>query len=161
MALDFLTSQRIDNLQNQYVDALDRRDMEAWLATFGQEGSYTCRTAESVESDWSIAFILDDCRARLEDRVKFITRVWAGTFQDYRTRHIVQRLICEPKSADLYSVRSNFSVSFTRSDTNKTEVYATGVYLDEILLGSDTAAFVSKCVICDAPMLPHYMTYPI
>lgn len=161
MDLDYVTSRRIDNLQNQYVDALDRRDMEAWLATFGQQGSYTCRTAESLESDWSIAFILDDCRARLEDRVKFITRVWAGTFQDYRTRHIVQRLTCEHKFAELYSVRSNFSVSFTRSDTNKTEVYVTGVYMDVIQLSNDTASFVSKIVVCDASMLPHYMTYPI
>lgn len=156
------TLQQIDALQLRYIDALDKKDMDGWADTFAKdEASYILRTAEGEELGRDISFILDDCRARIEDRVQFVTRVWAGTFQDYQTRHIVQRLSCTQSAAGLYEMRSNLIVAFTRSDTGHTEVFVAGTYVDVIVADENGAAFRSKKVIIDAPMLPHYLVYPL
>jgi anthranilate 1,2-dioxygenase small subunit len=153
--------QRIDELQLRYIDALDSKQMGAWLETFAAEASYVCKTFESEAAGWDVALIMDDCRGRLEDRVKFVEKVWAGTFQDYQTRHFVQRVECTPGVAGAYQVRSNFTVVFTRSDTGHTDILAAGVYHDVIDVSGDQPAFRSKRVVMDAPKLPHYIVYPL
>ena len=103
---------KVDELQMRYIDALGERDMKAWLALFSpkEDASYVFTTAESVESNFPVAVMLDDCRGRLEDRVTFITKIWTGTFQDYRMRHTVQRVRSEP-DCKLWRVSSNFRVT--------------------------------------------------
>lgn len=150
----------IDEVQLRYIDALDRKDMQGWLNTFDAEASYIVRTDEGEQAGWPMALILDDCHGRIEDRVKFVDKVWAGTFQDYQTRHMVQRLECTGGADGLFDVRSNFIIAFTRSDTGKSDVFVTGVYHDKVKLNGDTASFRNKRVVLDAPLLPHYLVYP-
>lgn len=151
----------IDELQLRYNDALDSKKMQAWADTFHPEGQYICTTAESVEAGWSIALIMDDCRGRIEDRVKFVDKVWSGTFQDYQTRHFVQRIECVPVEDSLYRVRTNFSIAFTRSDNGITGMLATGVYHDLVDVSGAQALFRARKVVTDAPLLPHYIVYPL
>jgi anthranilate 1,2-dioxygenase small subunit len=152
---------RLDALQLGYIDALAGKNMDAWLATFDEQGSYICKTQEAQERGMDIAFILDDCHDRLKDRVQFVTRVWVGTFQDYQPRHFVQRLGCRYVGDRLIEMRSNFMMMFTRSDTRRTELFAAGQYVDVVSLATDRPLFRSKTAIVDAPLLPHYMAYPI
>lgn len=152
---------KIDELQLSYIDALDSKAMDRWLDTFDAQGSYTCRTAESEEAKLPISLILDDCRERLEDRVKFITQVWTGTYQDYRTRHVAQRIACREEAPGLYAVRSNFIVTYTSKDSGRSEVFSSGVYLDRVAIEGGEARFRSKAAITDVPILPHYMVYPL
>jgi anthranilate 1,2-dioxygenase small subunit len=159
--VSFEQMQGISDLQMRYIDALDSKDMDAWLAVFGQSGSYVCKTLENEKAGWPIALIMDDCYGRLEDRVKFVTKVWAGTFQDYQTRHFVQQLECIPAGDDTYQLRSNFTIMFTRSDTGETNVLASGTYHDLVELVDDQWWFKSKKVVIDAPLLPHYIVYPL
>lgn len=153
--------QRIDALQRRYIDALDSKNMPGWLATFDAQGQYSCITAESESAGWTIALMLDDCHGRLQDRVKFVDKVWAGTFQDYQTRHFTQLIECTVQGDGLYRVRSNFSLLFTRSDTGSTGVLAAGVYQDLVDLSGAESLFRSKKVVIDAPLLPHYIVYPL
>jgi anthranilate 1,2-dioxygenase small subunit len=152
---------RIDELQVRYLDALDRKNMAAWAGTFAEEAQYICTTAENEDAGLPLALMMDDCRGRIEDRVKFVEKVWAGTFQDYQTRHFVQRLACTAARAGLYSVRSNFAVAFTRSDTGESSILAAGVYDDLVDLSGGQALFQSKRVVVDSPVLPHYVVYPL
>ena len=158
MSMDEL--RRVDELQLRYIDALDRKQMPEWAALFGAEAEYVCTTAESEQAGLPLALIMDDCRGRIDDRVKFVDRVWAGTFQDYQTRHFVQRLECSRTDAGLYAVRSNIAIAFTRSDTNATGLLATGVYHDLVAVEQGRACFRSKRVVVDAAVLPHYVVYP-
>jgi 3-phenylpropionate/cinnamic acid dioxygenase small subunit len=151
----------IDELQARYMDALDSKKMLAWLATFSADGQYVCKTAESEQAGWPMALIMDDNHGRLEDRVKFVDKVWAGTFQDYQTRHFVQRMEVTPAEGGLYEVRSNFSIAFTRSDTGRTDMLAAGVYHDIVAIDDERALFRAKKAVIDAPLLPHYIVYPL
>jgi len=151
----------IEELQMRYIDALGNKDMDAWLKTFSPSGSYFCRTAESEARNLQISYIHDDCYARLQDRVKFVTRVWEGTFQDYQTRHFIQRLNNKVIENGLYEVHFNVAVAFTRSDSGATEFLIAGKYKDTIEIKNQQALFKSKSVVIDSPLLPHYIVYPL
>lgn len=150
----------VDALQIAYLDALDRRDMHAWLACFAEDGSYACLSAEGEEQGLPVAIMLDDSHARLRDRVKFVTEVWAGTYEDYRTRHFVQRLRCTPSGPSLYAVTSSFLVVYT-SARGQSEVLAAGRYEDQIRITPDSAAFKEKRAVIDTDVTPRYLVYPL
>ncbi len=153
----------IDALQRRYVAALDAKDMPAWLACFADvpEASYVCTSLENVERGLPLAHMLDDCRARLEDRVTYITEIWKGTFQDYRTRHFVERLEVQEIATDLFSVRSNVTVMYTPEDTGQSEVLAAGTYDDRIRIVDGRGAFFGKTATLDTRVLPRYLVYPL
>lgn len=159
MTQDILT--QLDELQNRYITAVDGKDMAGWAATFSQsdEATYICRSAENEVNGWPIALMLDDCRARIDDRIIFVTQVWKGTFQDYRTRHFSQRLSSEQESDKTFRVRSNFSIEYTH-DPHESKTLATGVYEDVVVIDGGEARFLSKRAIYDTTVLPQYVVYP-
>lgn len=158
---DAAVLQRVEALRQRYVDALDRRDMADWLDCFARQdaASYLCISAENMERGLEVALMLDDCRARLQDRVTFVTKVWAGTFQPYRTRHFTQLISCEAQPAGTVRVRSNFSIAIT-PDGGVSDVLAVGEYDDQIVLEGDEPRFLSKRAIYDTTVLPRYIVYP-
>lgn len=151
----------IDALQNRYITALDAKDVQGWADCFSrrEDATYICRSAENEAHGWPIALMLDDCRARIEDRIMFITKIWVGTFQDYRTRHFVQRITCD-RDGDLWKVRSHFSIEYTL-DPNRTQILAAGVYEDLVEIVDGEALFVSRKALYDTTVLPQYIVYPL
>jgi anthranilate 1,2-dioxygenase small subunit len=151
---------QVDALQMKYLAALDKHDLEGWLACFADEASYTCITRENSEAGLPVALMLDDCRARLQDRVKFVNEVWSGTFEDYTTRHFVQRFECLPAGAGSFKVLTNFMVSYTNR-RGASEILVTGVYEDEVGLGGNGVRFKAKRAVLDTVTTPRYLVYPI
>jgi 3-phenylpropionate/cinnamic acid dioxygenase small subunit len=157
--VDHKVLSELDALQVRYTEALDGRNMQAWAACFSSEGSYICLTRESEEQNLPLALMMDDNRDRIEDRVNFVTQVWAGTFEDYTMRHIVQRLAVTQRSDTLYGVKSNFIIAYTTA-RGKIEILTSGVYRDEISL-SPGPAFKSKRAVIDSVTPPRYIVYPL
>jgi anthranilate 1,2-dioxygenase small subunit len=151
---------RVDELQMKYLAALDRHDMNAWLECFAEEGSYACISKENHDAGLPVAMMLDDTRARLKDRVKFIDEVWSGTYEDYATRHFVQRLECSQGSGGRFNVLSNFIVSYTNR-RGGSDILVTGVYEDDIEVTGGAARFRAKKAIMDTVTTPRYLVYPI
>jgi anthranilate 1,2-dioxygenase small subunit len=151
---------QVDALQMKYFAALDRHDLNGWLACFADEASYTCITRENCEAGLPVALMLDDCRARLMDRVKFVNEVWSGTFEDYTTRHFVQRFECAPAEGGRLNVLTNFMVSYTNR-LGGSDILVTGVYEDAVDLGSNGARFKAKRAILDTVTTPRYLVYPV
>lgn len=156
-------SAQIDALQVRYIAALDAKKMHDWLATFSADAdaSYICTTAENLAANLPVALMLDDCYARLQDRVTFVTKIWAGTYTDYRTRHFIQRTACRAAGAGLFEVETNFSVTYTPGDTGRSELFATGVYLDRVVVGADGARFRSKKAVTDTTVVERYVVFPL
>ena len=150
---------RIDELQQRYARALDSKDMQAWLACFSASGGYVCTTAENEASGLPVAIMFDDSPERLKDRVKFIEKVWAGTFEDYSTRHFVQR-VSHDEGGDVVAVETNFMVSYS-ADGGLTQMLATGIYEDEVELTADGALFRRKKAVIDGSVTPRYLVYPL
>ncbi|MEZ5929913.1 MAG: aromatic-ring-hydroxylating dioxygenase subunit beta [Parvularculaceae bacterium] len=155
--------EQIDALQARYVAALDAKNMNGWLDTFSEneDASYICTTAESVSANLPISLVLDDNRARLKDRVTYVTKIWSGIFADYNTRHFVQRTACQALEDGLYEVTTNYLVVNTPSENGRAELYSTGVYLDHIEITEHGARFRSKKVVTDTAVVERFMAYPI
>ncbi len=154
------TLARIDALQLDYIAALDGRDMEGWAGCFGDPCSYVCMSRENEEQGLPLAIMMDDSRARIKDRINYVTKVWAGTFEDYTTRHFVQRLACTQNGSQLLQVKSNVMVAYTTA-RGRSEILVAGTYLDEINVAGAAPKFRSKRVILDTVTTPRYLVYPI
>ncbi len=153
----------IDALNTSYIEALDFKNMTGWLDTFSEEpeASYICTSRENVDNDFPIAFMLDDCRARLEDRVTYVTKIWVGTYQEYSTRHFIQKINARVLDDGTISARSNFSVVYTPEETGITGILTAGVFEDIII---DTPAgyrFRSRKAILDAAVQSRYLVFPV
>jgi 3-phenylpropionate/cinnamic acid dioxygenase small subunit len=147
----------IDDLQFRYVRALDRKDMEGWLATFAKDGSYVVIPAENEEAGLPLALMLDDTYGKLVDRVAYVTKVWS--FDEYQMRHFVQRTHAVA-DGDAFRVESNFGV-FSTDQRGQAGILAVGRYEDVITIAGDVASFRSKRVIYDNFLLPTNLVYPI
>ncbi|WP_225010969.1 aromatic-ring-hydroxylating dioxygenase subunit beta [Novosphingobium percolationis] len=164
MQTDTALEAALDALLLADASALDGKDMQGWLANYSEEdeASYICRSAENSENGLALGFMFDDCRSRLEDRVTFVNDIWVGTFQDYRTRHFVQRVKYWRVDAATISVRSNFSVFMTPTDSGITQVLAAGQYLDTVRLDkAGGLKLLSRRAELDTSVLPRYLVYPI
>lgn len=155
------TLAQIDALQTRYIHALDSKNFSAWVDTFSSEpdASYFCISAENEDNNLPIALMYDDCRDRIEDRVVFIEKIWVDTFQEYSTRHFIQRMHVEPIDSNVYAVETNFSIVYT-PETGRSGVQVAGVYKDKIHINGIGARFKSKRAVYDTTILPRYIVYP-
>ena len=152
------TLELIENLQARYVKALDREDLKAWLDLFDSNGQYFVITADNETAESPMALMMDDCHARLEDRVKYVEKVW--TFDSYRMRHLVQRLNVEPDGERTYKVESNVAIFYT-DEEGKSSLLAVGRYEDLIHVEDGRALFLRKRFIVDSFLLPLNIVYPM
>ena len=67
----------IDELLGLYAFVLDGQHWERWPELFAEDCYYGLFSIENVEEDLPLAYMLDDSRARILDRVKFVREVWA------------------------------------------------------------------------------------
>jgi 3-phenylpropionate/cinnamic acid dioxygenase small subunit len=154
---------QLDQLQAQYIYALDSKDMAGWLAQFSADpaASYICTSLENVRKEYPLALILDDCYARLQDRVTYVTKIWAGVFQDYKTRHLTQRLRVKPVDERTFEMLTGFVVYYVAEEDGTSAILTTGEYLDVVRLESSGPRFLKKKVVLDTSVLPHYIIYPL
>ena len=148
----------IDDLQIRYIRALDRKDLQAWLALFAKDGQYFVIPSDNEASGLPIALMMDDCYERLVDRVSYVTKVWS--FDDYQMRHFVQRTHVEPAGDGGFAVESNFNVFYT-NQLGQPAILAIGRYEDVVAIDGDTASFRKKRVIIDNFLLPMNIVYPL
>ncbi len=151
---------QIESLQQSYSQALDSAAMEEWLDCFSREkASYVCIPEENEKRGLPIALMLDDCRERIADRVLFVTKIWVGTFEPYRTTHFVQRLSVEKIAEDTYRQVANFSIMIS-PEMGSSYVLATGRYHDVVAMEQGKAVFREKRAVYDSRILPRYVVYP-
>ena len=150
----------IDALHTAYLAALDKGDMAAWAATFAvDQASYFCISSENDRRGFPLSLMYDDCRGRIDDRVSFVTKVWAGTYEPYRTRHFIQRLSCEAAGNNQYRVTSGFTIMMS-AEGGTTAVLTSGEYRDLIEIQGDSAVFRERRAVYDADVLPRYIVFP-
>jgi anthranilate 1,2-dioxygenase small subunit len=149
----------IEELQCRYVRALDGKRLDSWLGLFARDGQYFVIPADNEAAGLPLALMMDDCYERLEDRVNYVNKVW--TFDDYQTRHFVQRLHVEQTGDGLYAVESNVAIFMSDSE-GKIQPLAMGRYDDRVRIDGDgSALFRSKRVIVDSFCFPSNIVYPL
>lgn len=159
MSIDSQHRMLINDLIAHYGDVLDAGQYEAWPALFAETCFYAVYDAADSERGLSIGYMLDDCRARVNDRVKFVKEVWADTVEPYRTRHIAQVTRIMHEGDRRYAARSNFMVSYTQPD-GTCGLLVAGRTQDLIQINGDEARFVERKLYLDG-MPARYLVYPL
>jgi 3-phenylpropionate/cinnamic acid dioxygenase small subunit len=152
---------RVEDLNRNYICALDRLEMQNWLACFNKQGSYTFISQENESRGFPIAFMLDDCYERIQDRVTQVLDIQYDSTEHYQTRHFTQLMNISKLKDELYRAVFNYSVYFTRHDTNQTSILSVGQYIDTIKIGTDKASFMERRAVTDTNVLPRYFAYPV
>lgn len=159
--VSLVNKELIESLNNEYISALNDFNMDSWLACFSEEGQYILTSEENVRRNLPIAFMLDDCYARLKDRVKQVMEIQYDSSEHYQMRHFTQLISATELESGIIQTNFNFSVYYTPRDTNQTETLCVGKYEDSIVIENGEARFQKRVVIVDTNVLPRYVAYPV
>lgn len=155
------TIEQVENLNRDYICALDSLDMPAWLACFNQRGTYTFISEENERRGLPIAFMLDDCYERLQDRVTQVVEIQDDSTEHYQTRHFTQLISVAETDNGLIKATFNYSVYYTQRDNNQTKILCVGQYFDTIKPDGNKASYMERKAVTDTNVLPRYTAYPV
>ncbi|HIG79278.1 MAG TPA: hypothetical protein EYQ47_04670 [Cycloclasticus sp.] len=152
---------QIEQLNREYISALDSLDMTAWLNCFNKKGQYNFISEENHRRNLPIAFMLDDCYKRLQDRVTQVVDIQADSTEHYQTRHFTQLMSVEALDNGQYQAEFNYSIYYTRRDSNQTQILCVGRYMDVIEIAENAVNFIKRKAVTDTNVLPRYIAYPV
>ena len=141
-----------------YAYALDDGLVKEWDSFFCDDGLYFVTTVQNEEDGLPIGIIHCKGRGMMSDRI--IALETANIYEAHRYCHIITKPSIRLIEADLFSVRSNFSV-FRTMENGYTDLFATGKYLDQVLLVDDIPKFKERRVILDSKRVDTLMVFPI
>jgi 3-phenylpropionate/cinnamic acid dioxygenase small subunit len=156
--LEFERLHRVQDLNARYVEAIDEGRFEEWPELFTDDCEYRVTTAENVEQGLPLSIILATSRAMLRDRVKALRE--ANVYEAQRYRHILGSSRLVPADDGSVRVHTNFMVARIMH-TGETMLFATGRYLDRIVLAGEAARFAEKTVILDSRQIDTLLAIPL
>ena len=151
----------VENLNRDYICALDNMDMQAWLACFSKQGTYTFIAEENERRGLPIAFMLDDCYERLQDRVTQVTDIQIDSTEHYQMRHFTQLTTVSEQADGTMTANYNFSIYYTQRDTNITKLLCVGRYEDIVAMENGEGRYIQRKAVTDTNVLPRYVAYPV
>jgi 3-phenylpropionate/cinnamic acid dioxygenase small subunit len=149
---------KVQDLNARYVEAIDEGRFEEWPDLFMDDGKYRVTTAENVEQGLPLSIIYATSRAMLRDRVKALRE--ANIYEAQRYRHILGPPRIAPAPDGSVRVRTSFLVARVMH-TGETALFATGRYLDRVVLTDDAARFAEKTVILDSRQIDTLLAIPL
>jgi len=150
----------IENLNRDYICALDKLDMNKWLACFNKQGTYKLISNENESRGYPIAFMLDDKFERLQDRVTQVNDIQADSTEHYQMRHMTQLTSITDLGNNRYQADYNFTVYYTQNLIETSSILCVGRYEDIILI-ENGASFLQRKAVIDTNVLPRYVAYPV
>jgi 3-phenylpropionate/cinnamic acid dioxygenase small subunit len=149
---------RVADLNARYVRAIDDGKLEGWPEFFSEDGRYRVTTAENFERGLPLAMISASSRAMLRDRVRSLRD--ANVYEAQRYRHLLGAPLIEPGTDAEVSAQTSFMVARIMH-TGETVLFATGRYLDRIVIDGGEARFAEKVVILDSRLIDTLLAIPL
>lgn len=149
----------LEDLIFDYAYTLDDEDIDRWPQFFTESGVYHLTTKENYDADLPIGIIRCVGRGMMADRVKAFHT--ANIFEPHSYNHMVNRpLFAMGATQGTYNARSNFQVTRIMQD-GRAEPFATGRYLDAIVVEKGVAKFQERIVVLDSRQIDILMVVPI
>jgi anthranilate 1,2-dioxygenase small subunit/terephthalate 1,2-dioxygenase oxygenase component beta subunit len=149
---------KVQDLNARYVQAIDDNKLEAWPDFFTEDGRYRVTTAENAERGLPLAMIYATSRAMLRDRVRSLRD--ANVYEAQRYRHIIGAPLIEAGEGGAIEAQTSFIV-VRIMHTGETALFATGRYLDRVVLQDGVARFAEKAVILDSRLIDTLLAIPL
>jgi 3-phenylpropionate/cinnamic acid dioxygenase small subunit len=151
---------KVQDLNARYVETIDDNKLEEWPNFFVAEGRYRITTAENFEKGLPLALIYATSRAMLRDRVRSLRD--ANVYEAQRYRHLLGPALIRGREDGEIRAQTSFMVARIMH-TGETSLFATGRYLDRILLDvpETGTAFAEKLVILDSRVIDTLLAIPL
>jgi anthranilate 1,2-dioxygenase small subunit len=151
--------ERFEDLISEYAYALDGEDIDRWPHFFTDTAVYHVTTRENHRDGLPIGVIHCVGRGMMLDRVKAFHT--ANIFEPHSYNHVLGHpLFSMGQSAGTYVSRCNFQVVRIMQD-GRSELFATGKYLDTIVLEKGLPKFQERIVVLDSRHVDVLMVIPL
>jgi 3-phenylpropionate/cinnamic acid dioxygenase small subunit len=148
---------RLASLNTAYASCIDADRLEDWPAFFVERCLYKITSADNHKRGYAAGIVYADSRAMLEDRVSALRN--ANIYERHSYRHIVGMPLLL-SSADEIAAETPFVVIRTMRD-GRMDLFATGVYLDQVREDDGRLRFVERLVICDSQRFDTLLAIPL
>lgn len=150
---------RLDDLQTDYVHAIDDDDLEAWPGFFTEDASYKIMTRETHEAGLPMGVLYCNTRGMMSDRVLALRT--ANIYEPHTYCHTLSRSRYKQGMDGLISGRTNFSVVRTMENGHM-DLFAVGKYLDEIRDDGDGGfKFQSRLAVIESRRIDVLLVFPL
>lgn len=150
---------RLAALNAAYARCIDDDRVEEWPEFFFERCLYTVTTADNHRNGLEAGVIYAESRAMLRDRVSALRE--ANVYERHRYRHIVGLPSILAQEGGEAVVESPFLVARIMRD-GRTDVFATGKYLDRVAEDADSALrFRERIVVCDSSRFDTLVVLPL
>jgi 3-phenylpropionate/cinnamic acid dioxygenase small subunit len=146
---------RLAELNAAYAAAIDQDRLEGWPDFFVDDCLYKITSAENHNRGYAAGVIYADSRAMLRDRVTALRT--ANIYERQSYRHIVGLPVIGPTGV---TAETSFLVARIMRD-GRTDLFATGVYLDKLREEGGTLRFAERIVVCDSSHFDTLLAIPL
>lgn len=148
----------LNQLQQNYISALDNDRLEAWPNFFTEDCLYEIIPRENEDAGLPIGVMYCDSQRMLRDRVLSLRH--ANIYEVHSYRHLTSGLQITAIDADTAETESSYVVIQTLQD-GESFVYQVGRYLDRVVRTRDGWRYASKRVIFDTSRVATLLATPI
>ena len=149
---------RVESFLADYAHRLDDGLIDEWTGFFTEDATYQITTRENYEAGYPIGIMLCKGKGMMEDRVLALKT--ANVFEPHTYCHIVGRPDLKEASPGKLTARSNFIV-YRTMENGEAGLFATGKYLDRIVLEGGRPRFTERRVVLDSRCIDVLLVFPI
>ena len=153
-----ITLDRIMAVQAAYIRCIDSNALESWPDFFVEDCLYKVTTAENHSNGFEAGIIYADSKGMLADRILALRQ--ANIYERQSYRHILGLPTIVSNGGDEARCETPFLVVRIMHD-GRTDVFATGVYIDSLRSEGNQLKFASRLVVCDSSRIDTLMAIPL
>jgi anthranilate 1,2-dioxygenase small subunit len=153
------TNDMVAALISDYAHALDDGQLDRWPGFFTETALYHVTTRENHDQGLPIGIIRCVGRGMMADRVKAFHT--ANIFEPHCYNHLLGPARMSPgQPPGSIASRCNFQIVRIMED-GRMDLFATGKYLDEIVLDAGVAKLAQRIVVLDSRNVDILMVMPL
>lgn len=149
---------RLAELNAAYAATIDTDRLEQWPEFFVEDCLYKITSADNRKRGYEAGIVYADSRAMLRDRVTALRT--ANIYERQHYRHIVGLPLIGAAGPDGFEAETPFLVARIMRD-DRTDLFATGVYIDKLRAEAERLRFVERIVVCDSGHFDTLLAIPL
>jgi 3-phenylpropionate/cinnamic acid dioxygenase small subunit len=141
-----------------YADAIDSDCLERWPLFFTEQCHYRVTHIENEREGLAAGLIYADSQAMLIDRISALRE--ANIYEKQSYRHILGIPLITQFDGETIESKTPFIVVRIMA-TGQTELFATGVYKDQLLKTNEQLLLTERVVVCDSTVTDTLLALPL
>jgi anthranilate 1,2-dioxygenase small subunit len=155
---DLAISLGVQELIGEYAERIDEDRLEEWPELFADPCRYLVISRANHEAGMRQGVMYAATKGMLLDRVFSIRR--ANLFEPHRYRHVIGPIRLKEVTGQHALVHSHFIVARIMHD-GTTTLFATGRYLDRIVISATPYRFSERIVVLDSDKIDTLLAIPL